>query len=49
MSRSEVASALRVTPGLPVSGIVFAVVMGLIGGLSPTWRAARLQVVPALR
>lgn len=48
-SFSEVAFAFRVTPGLLVSGVVFAVVMGLVGGFFPAWRAARLQVVQALR
>jgi ABC-type lipoprotein release transport system permease subunit len=48
-SFSEVAFAFRVTPGLLVGGIVFAVVMGLVGGFFPAWRAARLQVVQALR
>jgi ABC-type antimicrobial peptide transport system permease subunit len=32
-----------------LNGFVFAVVMGLIGGFFPAWRAARLQVVQALR
>jgi putative ABC transport system permease protein len=48
-SFSEVAFAFRVTPGLLVAGVVFAVVMGLVGGFFPAWRAARLQVVQALR
>jgi putative ABC transport system permease protein len=45
----EVAFALRVTPGLLVGGVVFAAVMGLVGGFFPAWRAARLLVVQALR
>lgn len=48
-SFSEVAFAFRVTPSLLVGGVVFAVVMGLVGGFFPAWRAARLQVVQALR
>jgi putative ABC transport system permease protein len=48
-SFSEVAFAFRVTPGLLVSGAIFAVAMGLVGGFFPAWRAARLQVVQALR
>jgi len=48
-SFSEVASAFRVTPGLLVGGLIFSVVMGLVGGFFPAWRAARLQVVQALR
>ena len=30
-------------------GVAFAVTMGLVGGFFPAWRAARLQVVQALR
>ena len=48
-SFSEVAFAFRVTPGLLVGGVIFAVVMGVVGGFFPAWRAARLQVVQALR
>jgi putative ABC transport system permease protein len=48
-SFSEVAFAFRVTPGLLLGGVVFAVVMGVVGGFFPAWRAARLQVVQALR
>jgi ABC-type lipoprotein release transport system permease subunit len=48
-SFSEVAFAFRVTPGLLVGGLIFSVVMGLVGGFFPAWRASRLQVVQALR
>ena len=48
-SFSEVAFAFRVTPGLLLSGMMFAVVMGVIGGLLPARRAAKQQVVDALR
>ena len=48
-SFSEVAFAFRVTPGLLLAGVLFAVVMGLVGGFFPAWRAARLRVVQALR
>ncbi len=46
---SEIAFAFRVTPGLLVSGMVFAVAMGLVGGFFPAWRAARANVVDSLR
>jgi ABC-type antimicrobial peptide transport system permease subunit len=36
-------------PLLLAIGIAFGVVMGVIGGFFPAWRAARLQVVQALR
>ena len=48
-SFSEIAFSFRVTPALLVSGLIFAVVMGLVGGFLPALRAARLQVVQALR
>jgi len=38
-----------VTPPLLVAGLIFAVVMGVLGGFFPALRAARLQVVQALR
>ncbi|MCX6552448.1 MAG: ABC transporter permease [Acidobacteria bacterium] len=46
---SQVAFAFTVTPGLVIAGIVYAVVMGLLGGLLPAVRAARLPIVSALR
>jgi len=48
-SFSEVAFAFRVTPGLLGIGLLFSLAMGLLGGLFPAWRAARLPVVEALR
>jgi len=48
-SFSEVAFAFRVTPALLLNGMIFAVVMGLVGGLLPARHAARQQVVDALR
>ena len=48
-SFSQVAFAFSVTPGLVASGIAYALVMGLVGGLLPAVRAARLPVVSALR
>jgi ABC-type lipoprotein release transport system permease subunit len=48
-SFSEVAFAFRVTPALLVAGLVFSLVMGLLGGFFPAWKAARMPVVEALR
>ena len=48
-SFSQVAFAFRVTPALLVTGIVIALAIGLIGGLLPAIRAARLPVATALR
>ena len=46
---SEVAFAFRVTPDLLLRGVIFAVVMGLIGGFLPARRAAKQPVVQAAR
>jgi putative ABC transport system permease protein len=40
---------LAVTPSLGLIGIVWALVMGLVGGLLPALRAARLPVATAIR
>jgi putative ABC transport system permease protein len=48
-SFSQVAFAFAVTPDLLLRGLFYAVVMGLLGGLLPAIRAARLPVVTALR
>lgn len=48
-SFSEVAFSFRITPLLLGVGIAFAVLMGVVGGFFPALRAARLQVVQALR
>lgn len=46
---SELAFAFRATPGSLVAGLVFALIMGLVGGLLPAVRAARLPIAQALR
>jgi putative ABC transport system permease protein len=46
---SHLAFAFRVTPELLLTGIVFALFMGFVGGVLPAVRAARLQVAHALR
>ncbi len=46
---SQVAFAFQVTPQLLVMGLIYALVMGLIGGLFPAVRAARLPIPAALR
>jgi putative ABC transport system permease protein len=48
-SFSQVAFAFAVTPKLLGTALIYAVLMGLIGGLLPAIRAARLPVVTALR
>jgi putative ABC transport system permease protein len=46
---SNLAFAFKITPELLVKGIIFALVMGLIGGLLPAVRAATGPVANALR
>ncbi|HXJ04504.1 MAG TPA: ABC transporter permease [Candidatus Acidoferrum sp.] len=46
---SNLAFAFKITPDLLLMGIVFALAMGLFGGLFPAVRAARLPVATALR
>ena len=48
-SFSQIAFAFAVTPKLLGQALFYSVVMGLLGGLFPAWRAARLPVVTALR
>jgi putative ABC transport system permease protein len=40
---------LDVTPGLAAISIAWALAMGVVGGLLPAWRAARVPVTTALR
>ena len=46
---SQVAFAFRVTPQLLTTGIIYALIIGLIGGLLPAVKAARLPISKALR
>ena len=48
-SFSQVTFAFRVTPELLAHGIVWAALIGLVGGLFPAIRAARLPIASALR
>jgi putative ABC transport system permease protein len=48
-SFSQVAFSFAVTPKLLATALAYAIVMGLIGGILPAIRAARLPVVTALR
>jgi putative ABC transport system permease protein len=46
---SQVAFAFRVTPQLLGMGLFYALLLGLVGGLFPALRAARLPIPSALR
>jgi putative ABC transport system permease protein len=46
---SETAFAFHVTPDIMLTGVLFAVVLGSIGGLFPARMASRKQILTALR
>ena len=46
---SEFTFDFRITPGIMLTGIVFALVMGALGGLFPAGSAARKEILTALR
>ena len=48
-SFSEIAFAFRITPEIVLTGMIFAVIMGILGGLLPALRGARLPITSALR
>jgi putative ABC transport system permease protein len=48
-SFSQIAFAFAVTPKLLAMALLYALLMGLVGGMLPAIRAARLPVVTALR
>jgi putative ABC transport system permease protein len=48
-SFSEVVFQFRITPLLVVKGLIFSVIVGLVGSLLPAMRAARLPVIAALK
>jgi ABC-type lipoprotein release transport system permease subunit len=48
-SFSELAFAFRITPEIMMFCMAFAAVMGIVGGLLPAFRGARLPITSALR
>jgi putative ABC transport system permease protein len=48
-SFSEIAFAFRITGGIILTGMIGALIMGFLGGLLPSVRAARLPITSALR
>jgi putative ABC transport system permease protein len=46
---SEIAFHLRVTPSIAATGMAFALLMGILGGLLPARAAARKEILTALR
>ena len=48
-SFSEIAFGFSITPGIILGTLIFAIVMGFVGGFLPSFRAARLDIISALR
>jgi putative ABC transport system permease protein len=48
-SFSQITFAFKVTPELLVRGVIWSALIGLVGGLFPALRAARLPIASALR
>jgi len=46
---SEVVFSLQMTPVVVFSAIVFALIMGVVGGFAPAWHASRRDMLSALR
>jgi putative ABC transport system permease protein len=46
---SEIVIRFHATPGIVIGALIFSIVMGLIGGLFPAIRAARVSPVEAMR
>ena len=46
---SQLTFAFAVTPQLLVQGLIYALILGLIGGLLPSLRAAKLPITSGLR
>jgi ABC-type antimicrobial peptide transport system permease subunit len=48
-SFSELAFSFRLTPNVMASGVAFALLMGVVGGVLPAIKASRMRIVDALR
>jgi len=46
---TEVAFAFKITPTVLLTAIVFSLILGVLGGTLPAWRAARMRPTEALR
>jgi putative ABC transport system permease protein len=46
---ADVSFAFTITPGLMLQGIAFSLVMGLLGGFLPAWRASRIPLTEAMK
>ena len=48
-SFSELQFSFAITPDIIISSLIFAAVMGILGGFLPSMRAARLKIIDSLR
>ena len=46
---SEAVFSLQMTPHVAIVAVIFAMTMGLLGGIAPAWHAARQNILTALR
>ena len=46
---SEVVFTMQITLSVVITAVLFAIFMGLIGGVAPAWGAARREILAALR
>lgn len=46
---AEIAFSFKISPGIIIGTLVFAIVMGFVGGFLPAARASRLKIITALR
>ncbi len=46
---AELAFGFHLTPGIAIGALLFAVIMGVVGGFLPAVRAARFKIINALR
>jgi putative ABC transport system permease protein len=46
---SEISFNFRITPRIAIGGILFSLVLGLVGGLFPAASASRKQILNSLR
>jgi ABC-type antimicrobial peptide transport system permease subunit len=48
-SFSELAFSFALSPSIIINSLIFALIMGILGGFLPSIRAARMNIVTALR
>ncbi len=46
---SEIAFAFAITPAALLTGMIFALLLGIVGGLLPAWKASRQPLAAAMR